>query len=44
MTLVGLTAGSHEILLELISNDGSDAPVDPYVSDSVTIEVTLPAG
>lgn len=40
LTITELTEGAHEITLELISNDGSDQPVNPYVADSVNITVT----
>jgi len=43
-TITPISEGEHEFTLELISNDGTDLPVDPYVADSVTFTVTLPAG
>ena len=38
--VTGLAAGSHQVTLELITNSGSDQPVDPYVADAVNFTVT----
>lgn len=43
-TISPISEGEHEFTLELISNDGTDLPVEPVVSDSVTFEVTAPTG
>ena len=37
------TAGSHELKLVLVRNDGTDLPYEPEISDSVTINVDIEA-
>jgi hypothetical protein len=37
------TAGSHELKLVLVRNDGTDLPFEPEISDSVTINVDIEA-
>ncbi len=39
-TISPIADGEHTFMLYLISNDGSDAPFEPLISDSVTFTVT----
>jgi hypothetical protein len=39
-TISPVSEGEHSFMLYLIANDGSDAPFDPLISDTVTFTVT----
>ena len=39
-TISPVSDGEHSFMLYLIANDGSDAPFDPLISDTVTFTVT----